>query len=203
MGLDPARKGVVFVGDMDKDIDEMLQPFGASAQICTAVDNGGLVLVGQPGSQSPSSASWPSVVHPIGRRHGMELVRLIASADLFLWTSRCGTFWFPPLEAMACSVASVASDVGAVPAMIPEDGVQGRRVMISDRETHQFLSDAGESLAAGAVALPRDDVRLAVMGATGRAHVGALSEARQGKRLGEVFRAVLECCEWAAAAVRG
>lgn len=122
----------------------------------------------------------------------MELVRLLASSDLFLGTSRYETVWFTPLEAMACGVATVASDVGAVPAMIPEDGVQGRRIQIIDPTTQRFLPDAGERLAAAAIPLLEDDARRAALAAAGRAHVvSTLSEVRQGERLTAVIRAAL------------
>lgn len=44
-----------------------------------------------------------------------ELRRLYNSCDIFVFPSRCEGFGMPPMEAMACRLAVVTTDVGAIP----------------------------------------------------------------------------------------
>ena len=58
----------------------------------------------------------------VGEQH--ELVRWLSIADLFLLPSAQESFGLAALEAMACDVPVVASNVGGLPEII-EDGVSG------------------------------------------------------------------------------
>jgi glycosyltransferase involved in cell wall biosynthesis len=192
VGLNPLRKKIVYVGHLDVERKGVPQLLAAFEEIRAAGCDADLVLIGTAKEEPVPPRTWPADVYPIGRKGGMDLVQLLASSDLFLGTSRYETFWFTPLEAMACGVATVASDVGAVPTMIPDDGVQGRRVTIVDRESGRFLPDASARLAAAAIPLLQSDAQRAAMGASGRDHVmRTFSERQQGECLVEVFRAAL------------
>ena len=151
------------------------------------------MLIGEPGPFSTPEHRALHGVYPIGPRYGYHLVRLLASADLFMGASRLETFWLAPLEAMACGVAVVVSKTGAVPTMIPQDGVQGRAIEIVDRAPYPFLPDAAERLAAAAIPLLVDDETRHRMGATGREHViSEFPESRLGDGLVRVFQSTIE-----------
>lgn len=188
LGLDPQSLKLIYVGRMDderKGIPQLIQAFGAIRQRFPDAD---LVLVGKLGAALSAEHRSMKGVHPIGPRFGEELVRLLASADLFLGPSRWETFWFTPLEAMACGVAVVASAAGAVPQMIPEDGQQGRIVHLADATTSAFLPDAGARLAAAALPLLQDAELRSRIARKGREHVAQeFSEQRLGSQLSQIF----------------
>jgi N-acetyl-alpha-D-glucosaminyl L-malate synthase BshA len=83
------------------------------------------------------------LVHAVGAQE--EVVPLLSIADVFLLPSAQESFGLAALEAMACEVPVVASDVGGLPEVI-EHGVSG------------FLHplDAEEEMAESAVALLTD-----------------------------------------------
>ena len=87
----------------------------------------------------------------VGEQH--DLVPWLSVADLFLLPSAQESFGLAALEAMACEVPVVASNVGGLPEII-EDGVTG------------FLCppDAVATMAERAIELLRDHGRRAAMG---------------------------------------
>lgn len=192
-GLDPGTPKIVWVGDMSeerKGIPQLVEAFRLIRHAYTApVD---LVLIGKEGPMlTPGHRILPGL-YLLGPRYGHDLVRLLASADLFLAASRYETFWFAPLEAMACGLPVVVSKVGAVPLMIPEDGVQGRAVPVVDSEYH-YVPDAAERLAQAALPLLRSKELRIVMGHTARQHVlEHFSEARLSEDLVRTFSNVLQ-----------
>jgi len=192
-GLDPNTKKIVNVGRMNiekKGIPQLIEAYQLIRYAFPRVD---LVLIGEPGPFLAPEHRALHGVYPIGPRYGYHLVRLLASADLFMGASRLETFWLAPLEAMACGVAVVVSKTGAVPTMIPQDGVQGRAIEIVDRAPYPFLPDAAERLAAAAIPLLVDDETRHRMGATGREHViSEFPESRLGDRLVRVFQSTIE-----------
>jgi glycosyltransferase involved in cell wall biosynthesis len=188
LGLDPAHPKLIYVGRMDNERKGIPQLIDAFRIIQKSVPDADLVLVGKPGSELSADARQARGVHAVGPRFGTELVRLLASADLFLGPSRWETFWFTPLEAMASGLAVVASAAGAVPEMIPEDGVQGRVVCLTEPSASRFLPDAAERLAAAAVPLLEQPELRRRIAHNGREHVSRVfSEDRLGAQLSDIF----------------
>ena len=110
-----------------------------------------LLLVGD----GPDLASTNRIAHELGIAHLVhavgeqdEVLSLLSIADVFLLPSSQESFGLAALEAMACEVPVVASNVGGLPEVV-EDGVSG------------FLHppDAIDAMAASAIALLRDPAR--------------------------------------------
>jgi glycosyltransferase involved in cell wall biosynthesis len=188
LGLAPESLKLLYVGRMDderKGIPHLIEAFRIIRGRFPEAD---LVLVGKLGAELSAEHRALNGVHPIGPRFGVDLVRLLASADLFLGPSRWETFWFTPLEAMACGLAVVASAAGAVPQMIPVDGEQGRIVSLADPTTSAFVPDAAQRLAAAALPLLEDPELRGRIARNGREHVAqAFSEQRLGEQLSQIF----------------
>jgi N-acetyl-alpha-D-glucosaminyl L-malate synthase BshA len=94
-------------------------------------------------------------VHFIGKQDNVN--ELLPLADLMLMPSEMESFGLAALEAMACGVPAIATDVGGVPELI-EDGRNGLLFGVGDVD----------SMAAAAIALLRDDGRLRQMSEAGR-----------------------------------
>jgi N-acetyl-alpha-D-glucosaminyl L-malate synthase BshA len=94
-------------------------------------------------------------VHFIGKQGNVN--ELLPLADLMLMPSEMESFGLAALEAMACSVPAIATRVGGVPELI-QDGQNG------------LLFDTGDidSMSEAAIALLRDESRLAAMSKTAR-----------------------------------
>lgn len=78
---------------------------------------GSKVVVGSGPSEAALRRSYPDV-HFLGQLHDAELVRAIASADVFVFPSRTDTFGVVQLEALACGVP-----VAAYPVPRPLDAI--------------------------------------------------------------------------------
>lgn len=96
-----------------------------------------------------------ALVHGIGEQE--EVLPLLSAADVFLLPSAQESFGLAALEAMACEVPVVASDVGGLPEVI-ENGVSGT--------LHPL--ESVEQMAASVIALLRDDALRQRMGADAR-----------------------------------
>ncbi len=172
---------------MDHERKGVRQLLSAFDLIRAKLSNVDLIIVGKPGSELTDRDIASPGVYFFGPRYGEEFPRLLASADLFMGASRYETFWFTPLEAMACGIPVVVSNAGAVPLMIPENGRQGMAVTVTDSSGH-FLDDTAMHLAQAALPLLSDSARRIAMGHCGRSHVEKVfSEERLGQQLVEIF----------------
>lgn len=93
-----------------------------------------LLLVGE-GPELPAAEALAEElgvrdrVHVLGQR--AEIERVLSCADLFLLPSETESFGLAALEAMACGVPALASDVGGLPEVI-EHGVSGILCPVGD-----------------------------------------------------------------------
>jgi L-malate glycosyltransferase len=124
-----------------------------------------LLLVGD--GPDRSSAEW--LAHNLGIQERISFLgkqesvnELLPVADLMLMPSELESFGLAALEAMACLVPTIATQVGGVPELI-DDGVTGRLFPVGDTDA---MADA-------AVELLTDAVRLEEMGRAGRASAQA------------------------------
>jgi L-malate glycosyltransferase len=94
-------------------------------------------------------------VHFIGKQDNVN--ELLPLADLMLMPSEMESFGLAALEAMACGVPTIATDVGGVPELI-DDGRNGLLFGVGDVD----------SMAVAAIALLRDETRLRQISEAGR-----------------------------------
>lgn len=104
-----------------------------------------LLLVGD--GPDRSAAEWlahkkgiQDRVHFLGKQESVN--ELLPLADLMLMPSELESFGLAALEAMACRVPTIATNVGGVPELI-EDGVDGRLFPVGDVEA---MADAAAEL---------------------------------------------------------
>jgi L-malate glycosyltransferase len=107
-----------------------------------------LLLVGD--GPDRSAAEWlahkkgiQDRVHFLGKQESVN--ELLPLADLMLMPSELESFGLAALEAMACRVPTIATDVGGVPELI-EDGVDGRLFPVGDVDA---MADAATELLLG------------------------------------------------------
>jgi N-acetyl-alpha-D-glucosaminyl L-malate synthase BshA len=119
-----------------------------------------LLLVGD--GPDRSQAEWlarrkgiQERIHFLGKQASVS--DLLPLADLMLMPSELESFGLVALEAMACKVPSIATEVGGIPELI-EDGVNGRLFPVGDVD----------GMAKAAVELLSDDAKHAAMAAAGR-----------------------------------
>ena len=94
-------------------------------------------------------------VHFLGKQDNVN--ELLPLADLMLMPSEMESFGLAALEAMACCVPAIATNVGGVPELI-ENGVNGLLYEVGDVD----------AMAEGALGLLREDDRLQAMAAAAR-----------------------------------
>jgi N-acetyl-alpha-D-glucosaminyl L-malate synthase BshA len=94
-------------------------------------------------------------IHFLGKQDNVN--ELLPMADVMLMPSEMESFGLAALEAMACSVPSIATRVGGVPELI-DDGVNGLLFPLGDVE----------AMAEAAIELLRDGDRLRAMAAAAR-----------------------------------
>lgn len=110
-GVDDGALAVLHVGRIapEKNLELALRSFEA---IRNCVPSARMVWVGDGPSLAAMRRCFPQHVF-CGVRHGEDLARHYASADLFLFPSLTDTFGNVTLEAMASGVSVVAYDTGA------------------------------------------------------------------------------------------
>ena len=138
-GIADGALTVVHVGRLaaEKNLDLLVRAFRA---VQHARPEARLVIVGDGPERTRLAAAHPDVVFT-GVRHGDDLSRHYASADLFLFPSITETFGNVTLEAMASGLPVVAFDYGAAREHIP-DALAGVRVAFADDEA--FVAAAAD-----------------------------------------------------------
>jgi N-acetyl-alpha-D-glucosaminyl L-malate synthase BshA len=94
-------------------------------------------------------------IHFLGKQDNVN--ELLPLADLMLMPSEMESFGLAALEAMACSVPTIATRVGGVPELI-DDGINGLLFAVGDID----------AMADGAIDLLNDSARLAIMAIAAR-----------------------------------
>ncbi|MGZ4664634.1 MAG: glycosyltransferase family 4 protein [Frankiaceae bacterium] len=113
-------------------------------------------------------------VHLTGYLPEKDLRHIVAGARVLAYPSRREGFGLPPLEALACGVPVVVSDLPALREVLTE---HARFVAVGD----------AEALAAGLAAALRED-RTAAAGAAGRAHAASFTTEHFARRMMQVYR---------------
>lgn len=176
LGIDPTRPYVVFIGRItrQKGVPHLLRAalrFRPDAQV--------VVLAGAPDTPELAAETDAAVAVLRGSRTGVvvepsmlpreDLVAVLAGAAVFVCPSVYEPLGIVNLEAMACEVPVVASDVGGIPEVV-DDGVTGALVHYDAQDPAGFE----RGLADAVNAVLSDPARAAAMGAAGRAR--AVSE---------------------------
>ncbi|AXC10563.1 Glycosyl transferase, group 1 family protein [Acidisarcina polymorpha] len=124
-----------------------------------------LLLVGD----GPDRSSAEYLAHNLGIQDHISFLgkqesvnELLPLADLMLMPSKLESFGLAALEAMACKVPTIATNVGGVPELI-DDGVTGRL----------FPVGATDAMAQAAIELLTDEEKLQAMANAGRASAQA------------------------------
>lgn len=138
-GAGPDTPVVIYVGRIAAEKNLALVN-SAFAQVRQAIPSARMVWVGDGPALAELRVSCPDQ-HFAGMRHGSDLARHYASADLFLFPSLTETFGNVVLEAMASALPVVAFDYAAAGTHI-EDGRSGRSVAMSDADA--FISASVE-----------------------------------------------------------
>ncbi|GAA1460018.1 glycosyltransferase family 4 protein [Williamsia maris] len=141
------------------------------ADACVAVDIP-LVLAGA-GSTGPDA---PRRAHGLGYVATSDLPALYAAATVTAYCSRYEGFGLPPVEAMACTGAVVASAVGALPDVVADGALLVRHHTVEawsealrgamDPETNSGLRTRGPQAAAALSWKAAADTTLALYGGT-------------------------------------
>ena len=170
LGIDPDRPYVLFVGRItrQKGVPHLLRAalrFPPEAQV--------VLLAGAPDTAELAAETAAAIDDLRASRTGVvvepamlpreDLVAVIAGAAVFVCPSVYEPLGIVNLEAMACAVPVVASDVGGIPEVV-RDGVTGLLVHYDQADPGGF--EAGLADAVGQVLT--DPARGSTMGAAGR-----------------------------------
>jgi glycosyltransferase involved in cell wall biosynthesis len=134
-----------------------------------------LVLVG--GARWAGEVAATARVHLTGHVPDEDLRRIVAGARVLAYPSRREGFGFPPLEALACGVPVVVSDLPVLREVL---GEHARFVPVGDVEA-----------LAAALAAALDDGRTNASTAAGRTHAASFTWQRFAREILDVYRAVV------------
>jgi N-acetyl-alpha-D-glucosaminyl L-malate synthase BshA len=142
-GGDPATRLVTHISNFRpvKRIDAVIDVFDRIRRRVPAH----LLLVGD-GPELPTAyrmakqRNISGIVHAVGAQE--EVIPLLSASDLFLLPSAQESFGLAALEAMACEVPVVASDVGGLPEVI-ENGVSG---VLHPPDAHEAMAESASVL---------------------------------------------------------
>ena len=193
LGVDPSRPMVAFVGRItrQKGVPHLIAAahrFDPEIQL--------VLCAGAPDTPEIAEEVRTAVAELAAERGGVFWVRdflpvheireILSAATAFVCPSVYEPLGIVNLEAMACSTAVVASDVGGIPEVVI-DGVTGRLVHYDDADPRSF--EAG--LAEAVNALVADPALAAAYGAAGRQRcIDEFSWTRIAEQTLEIYRAV-------------
>ena len=193
LGVDTSRPMVAFVGRItrQKGVPHLIAAahrFDPEIQL--------VLCAGAPDTPEIAAEVKNAVAELAAERGGVFWVRdflpvheireILSAATAFVCPSVYEPLGIVNLEAMACSTAVVASDVGGIPEVVI-DGVTGRLVHYDDADPRSF--EAG--LAEAVNALVADPALAAAYGAAGRQRcIDEFSWTRIAEQTLEIYRAV-------------
>jgi len=157
-GDEPAEKLLVHLSNF-RPVKRILDVVEIFAQVARALP-ARLMLIGDGPDRSGAEhlalrLGVQDRIHFLGKQDNVN--ELLPLADLMLMPSEMESFGLAALEAMACGVPTIATNVGGVPELI-DDGVNGLLFPLGDTA----------AMAAASIALLNDPLRLAAMGAAAR-----------------------------------
>jgi N-acetyl-alpha-D-glucosaminyl L-malate synthase BshA len=155
---DPGEKLLVHLSNF-RPVKRILDVIEVFARVARALP-ARLMLIGD--GPDRSSAEYLALnlgiadrIHFLGKQDNVN--ELLPLADLMVMPSEMESFGLAALEAMACSVPTIATRVGGVPELV-DDGINGLLFPVGDVD----------AMAAAAIDLLRDEVGLAAMGLAAR-----------------------------------
>jgi alpha-maltose-1-phosphate synthase len=169
-GIDPDRPSVVFVGRItrQKGLGHLVaaaHDIDPTAQIvlCAGAPDTREIAEETEKAVAELSAARPGVVWVRGMLPTTDVRQILSAATVFVCPSVYEPLGIVNLEAMGCSTAVVASDVGGIPEVVA-DGETGLLVHFDEHRIDEFRS----GLAGAVNTLLADPARAAAMGAAGR-----------------------------------
>ncbi|AQA04092.1 glycosyl transferase family 1 [Mycobacterium sp. MS1601] len=193
LGVDPSRPVVAFVGRItrQKGVPHLVaaaHQFDPEIQLvlCAGAPDTPEIAAEVSGaverlSETRTGVFWVRDMLPVDK-----IREILSAAAVFVCPSVYEPLGIVNLEAMACSTAVVASDVGGIPEVVA-DGTTGTLVHYDAADTRSF--EAG--IAAAVNALVADPARAAQYGAAGRQRcIDEFSWAHIAEQTLEIYRAV-------------